>query len=91
MNLARQEVDEVCSLRSAELEQLHRTQRETLELELSWLPKPRIKYTNHYLELQKTKDGCATCCGWNGHDRCQNCFFRDLSTGKLSTPTEPDS
>lgn len=57
MDSAGAQVQKVCAVREAELEQLHRTQRETLELELSWLPKPRIKYTNRYLELQKTKDG----------------------------------
>eukprot|EP00903_Cladosiphon_okamuranus_P010376 g9815.t2 len=50
-------VEEICAAREAELEQLHRAQRETLELELSWLPQPRIKYTNRFLELQKTKAG----------------------------------
>lgn len=50
-------VEEICAAREAELDQLHRAQRETLELELSWLPKPRIKYTNRFLELQKTKAG----------------------------------
>lgn len=50
-------VEEVCAAREAELEQLQSAQRETLELELSWLPKPRIKYTNRFLELQKTQAG----------------------------------
>lgn len=57
MHSARRRVEEVCASREDELEQQHRAQREMLELELSWLPKPRIKYTNRYLELQKTKDG----------------------------------
>lgn len=57
MDSAVTQVQKVCAVREAELEQLHRAQRETLELELSWLPKPRIKYTNRYLELQKTKAG----------------------------------
>lgn len=50
-------IEEACAVREAELEELHRAQTETLELELSWLPKPRIKYTNRFLELQKTKAG----------------------------------
>lgn len=50
-------VEEACAVRQAELDELHRAQTETLELELSWLPKPRIKYTNRFLELQKTKAG----------------------------------
>lgn len=54
---AAQQVEKVCAMRETELEQLHFAQRETLELELTWLPKPRIKYTNRYLELQKTKAG----------------------------------
>lgn len=57
MYSAGRRVEEMCALREAELEQLHRAQRDTLELEISWLPKPRIKYTNRYLELQKTKAG----------------------------------
>ncbi|CAM9559957.1 unnamed protein product, partial [Laminaria digitata] len=57
MDSAVTQVEKACAVRQAELEQLHRAQMETLELELSWLPKPRIKYTNRYLELQKTKDG----------------------------------
>ena len=57
MDSAVTQVQKVCAVREAELEQLHRAQTETLELELSWLPKPRIKYTNRYLELQKTKAG----------------------------------
>lgn len=50
-------VEEACAAREAELDELHRAQTETLELEISWLPKPRIKYTNRFLELQKTKAG----------------------------------
>lgn len=57
MSGAGEQVEEICALREAELEQLHRAQTDTLELELSWLPKPRIKYTNRFLELQKTKAG----------------------------------
>ncbi|CAB1107083.1 unnamed protein product [Ectocarpus sp. CCAP 1310/34] len=57
MNSAGARVEEVCTMREEELEQLHRAQKETLELELSWLPKPRIKYTKRFLELQKTKAG----------------------------------
>lgn len=57
MHSEEQRVEEVCALREAELEQLHQAQRETLELELSWLPEPRIKYTKRCLELQKAKTG----------------------------------
>lgn len=57
MHSAGRRVEKMCALREAELEQLHRAQRDTLELEISWLPKPRIKYTNRFLELQKTKAG----------------------------------
>ncbi|CAN0172306.1 unnamed protein product [Ectocarpus sp. 12 AP-2014] len=57
MNSAGARVEEVCTMREEELEQLHRAQKDTLELELSWLPKPRIKYTKRFLELQKTKAG----------------------------------
>lgn len=57
MSSAGVRVEEVCAMREVELEQLHRAQKETLELELSWLPKPRIKYTKRFLELQKTKAG----------------------------------
>lgn len=59
MNSAGARVEEICAAREAELEQLHRAQSETLELELSWLPKPRIKYTKQFLELEKTKAGCV--------------------------------
>lgn len=55
---AARRVEEVCAMREADLERLHRAQREKLELEISWLPlRPRIKYTNRFLELQKTKAG----------------------------------
>ena len=57
MDSAGAKVESICAVREAELEKLHRAQKETLELELSWLPKPRIKYSNRYLELQKTKAG----------------------------------
>lgn len=57
MHSADARVQEICAAREAELEQLHRAQSETLELELSWLPKPRIKYTKRFLELEKTKAG----------------------------------
>lgn len=57
MKSAGRRVEEMCALREADLEQLHRAQRDTLELEISWLPKPRIKYTNRYLELDKTNAG----------------------------------
>ncbi|CAM9213846.1 unnamed protein product, partial [Scytosiphon promiscuus] len=57
MHSAGARVEEICAAREAELEHLHLAQSETLELELSWLPKPRIKYTKRFLELEKTKAG----------------------------------
>lgn len=57
MSSEKQGVEEVCAQREAELNRLHRAQRETLELELSWLPEPRIKHTRRFFELQKTKSG----------------------------------
>lgn len=44
-------------MREADLERLHLAQRGKLELEISWLPRLRIKYTNRFLNLQKTKAG----------------------------------
>ncbi|CAM9457574.1 unnamed protein product, partial [Hapterophycus canaliculatus] len=57
MRSAGARVQETCAAREAELEQLHLAQSEMLELELSWLPKPRMKYTRRFLELEKTKAG----------------------------------
>ncbi|CAM9305100.1 unnamed protein product [Ascophyllum nodosum] len=57
MQEAGRRVEEVCSEQKAQLDQRHSAQRETLELEISWFLKPRIKYSNRYLELQKTKAG----------------------------------
>lgn len=54
---AARRVEQVCAMREADLERLHLAQREKLELEISWLPRPRIKYTNRFLDLQKTKAG----------------------------------
>ncbi|CAM9208896.1 unnamed protein product, partial [Sphacelaria rigidula] len=57
MHSAERRVEQVCAIREADLEQLHQAQHETLELELSWLPEPRMKYTNRCLELKKAQAG----------------------------------
>ncbi|CAM9540113.1 unnamed protein product, partial [Discosporangium mesarthrocarpum] len=48
-------VEERCEDRLKEVEALHRVQQKRLELELSWLPKPRLKYTKRFLELHKAE------------------------------------
>lgn len=59
--LAREEGAELlCAEREAELDRLHSAQRETLGLELSWLPEPRVKHTKRFLELQLAKAGQAS-------------------------------
>lgn len=55
----RLEVEDTCIAREQELDLLHQTQRDALELELSWVLAPRVKHTNKYLDLQKTKAGYA--------------------------------
>lgn len=50
-----QRVDDTCASREDQLERLHRAQRSTLELELSWQPVPSMKYSKRVIELQKSK------------------------------------
>ncbi|CAM9277712.1 unnamed protein product [Chrysoparadoxa australica] len=52
--LARQEGELVMD--EAELAHIHMIQRENLDLELSWLPEPRVKYSKKFLELRKSEE-----------------------------------